>query len=256
MNALVIGSDKEPLLQFVPDHYLFIDDGDLIDQLDIPSRRAVTVFDITEHSFNPLKGMTDARMLEFWGVLKAVFPEGENTLTKANAEFQILTALKDKPRRLATLIKDTKDTQYAYQMIQKLLLFDVLRDVLTAPTGPRTLDFKRTIIARLDRATLGEFVCFVLGNFLISQFKGTVVVPDFGFYATPAHSALIRQNRLIAGVTSFDEVPDLKSQLLMIEKKIGSRCTPDDAEILALYAGIPKGTNDYNDFIHRAIRPA
>lgn len=253
MNALIVGSDKEPILQYLPERFLLIDDGPLIDALDFPPRRTVTVFDPAIHSFNPLRGMDYLRARDFIHVLNAVFPEGENTLTKRNANFQILEALLSSPRKLETLIKDTKETQYAYQTIQELLLSPVLKDVLTRPTN---ISFKGTMIVRLDRAAHGDFVCMVLANFFISQYAGTVALSDFGFYAHKGHKSLIRQNRLIAGVTSFDEVPELKSQLLMIEKKIGSRCTPDDAEILALYAGIPKGTNDYNDFIHRAIRPA
>lgn len=251
-NVLVIGSDKEPLLQHLPDRFLLIDDGPLIDALDMPERRSVTIFDPAVHSFNPLKGMTYLKAREFISVLDAIFPEGENTLTKKNSSFVLLNALLSKPRKLDTLITPSKDTQDAYQKIQTLLLSPVLENVLTKPTN---LSFKGTIIAQLDRAKLGDFDSFVLANLLISQYQGPVVIPDFGFYACRFHSSLMRQNRLIAGVSSFDEVPGFKSQLLMIEEKIGSHCTPDDAKVLALYAGIPQGTNEYNDFIARCIRP-
>lgn len=130
------------------------------------------------------------------------------------------------------------------------MLSPVLERVLNGPTN---FSLKGTVIARLDRRTLGDFDSFVLANLLISQYDGPVVIPDFGFYACRSHTSLIRQERLIAGINSFDEVPDFKSRLLMIEAKLGSRCTPDDAEVLALYAGIPKGTNQYNDFIARNI---
>lgn len=250
MNTLIIGSDKGPLLQHLPERYLFIDDGKLIDELDLPSRRTVTVFDPAIHSFNPLKDMDYRRAREFVAVLKAVFPEGENTLTKATAEFQILQALSAKPKFLADLIPDTKDTAYAYQKIQTLLLSPVLERVLNRPTN---MSFKGTIIARLDRAVLGDFDCFVLANLLISQFQRAIVVPDFGFYACGFHTSLLRQDRLIAGVNAFDEVPQLRNQLLLIDRKIASHCTPDDAEILATYAGLIPGTNTFNDFVHASI---
>lgn len=253
MNTLTVGSDKTPLLRFVPnDNFLLIDDGTIADE--ISRTRTVRVFDPLKDSFNPLEGIDYLRARQFWDVLKAVFREGENTLTKAAAELQILTALLDSPKSLATLIPATKDTQYAHQLIQKLLLSPVLENVLTRPTN---FSFKGTILARLDRATLGEFDSFVLANLLISQFQGAIVVPDFGFYQCPFHSILLRQGRLIAGINSFDEVPGFKPQLLLIDNKLASHCTPDDAKLLAIYAGLHpdplREDNKYNRFIDRAI---
>lgn len=253
MNRLIIGADKSPILGQLPERFLFIDDGGLIDRLTLPKRRAVTVFDHTRHTFNPLRRMTYRTAREFLAVLDAVFPEGESTLTKRYSNFTLLNALVSKPRSLATLVPNTKETFDPYQKIQTLLLSPVLERVLKGPTN---LSFKGTIIARLDRAALGDFDCFVLANMLISQFDGPVVIPDFGFYATRFHTSLLRQDRLIAGITSFDEVPSFRNQLLLIEDKVGSRCTPDDAELLALYAGIRKGTNAYNEFVERCISPS
>jgi hypothetical protein len=250
MNTLIVGSDKEPLLHHLPDKFLFIDDGPLIDTLDMPTRRAVTVFDPTKHSFNPLKDMSYLKARDFLDVLNAAFPEGDSTLTKRNSNFILLQALLSKPRSLATLLKPTKDNTDAYQKLQTLLLSPVLESVLTKPTN---MSFKGSIIARLDRAVLGDFVCFVLANLLISHYSGTVVIPDFGFYACPSHVSLIRQNRLVAGINSFDEVPKLRNELVLIEKKVASRSTPEDAALLALYAGIPAHTIGYNDFIQSCI---
>lgn len=253
MNALIVGSNKRKILHDLPDRFLFIDDGSLASDLQIPKRRAVTFFDVATHSFNPLKDMDYRRAREFLGVLDAVFPEGQGTLTARRSRFQILEALLSKPHSLARLISDTKDTEDAYQKIQMLLMSPVLKNVLTTPTGPSTLNFNRTIVAKLDRAALGDFDCFVLGNLLISQYPGAVVIPDFGFYASPFHVGLIRQNRLIAGINSFDEVPDLKTNLLLIDDKTGSRCTFDDAHTLALYRGLQPGNGHYSTFIHSCI---
>lgn len=244
MNALLIGSNKQPLLQFIPrDNFLYIDDA----PSDFPRAKQ---FDVSVHSFNPLKDIDYKKAREFLHVLEAIFPEGKDTLTNRNSRFQLLTALLSNPKGLDRLIKDTKGTADAYQKIQTLLLSPVLERVLN---GVPNFSVKGTIVARLDRAELGDFDCYVLGNLLISQFQRAIVVPDFGFYAHKGHAALIRQNRLIAGVSSFDEVPHLKNQLLQIPHKIGSGATPDDAKLLALYAGILPGTNAYNDFIAGAI---
>lgn len=269
MNFLNLGLDKWPLLQHLSDTpFLLVDDGPLIDaylaSIPIPETREelslmprIVEFDALHHSCDLLKDITYLTALDFSSLLDGAFSEW-GPHTRNIALMQILEALLSKPpKRLTNLIKDTKDTHYAFMMVQRLLLSPVLSNVLTRTTN---VSFKGTILARLDRATLGDFDAFVLGNLLISQYAGTVVIPDFGFYAHKGHKSLIRQNRLIAGVNSFDEVPDFESQLLMIEKKVPSQCTPDDAKTLALYEGLYpdplREDSDYNKFIYRAIRPA
>ena len=56
------------------------------------------------------------------------------------------------------------------------------------------------IVARVNRAELGDFDALVLGLLLMASYKGQVIVLDFGFYGRDAHISLIRENRLIAGV--------------------------------------------------------
>jgi hypothetical protein len=117
------------------------------------------------------------------------------------------------------------------------------------------------VLARLDRAVLGDFDAFVLANLLISQFKGQVVIPDLGFYGREHHTALIRQGRLIAGVNTLSELPvELRRTLLVgtdKENRIGSQAVYEDAEILAKYAGLKpdpqKRVNPYTEFIDEAI---
>jgi hypothetical protein len=250
MNTVVIGLTKAPILEHLPEEFLIVDDGTTIDRIKRRARR----FDVEKHAFNPLKDMTYQRARAFLDVLNAVFPEGENTLTKRNSNFVLLKALLAEPRMLSELVPkpNPKDTGAldAYQKVQTLLLSPVLERVLE--TG-LSFPFTGTILAKLDRATLGDFDCFVLGNLLISLYPGPVVIPDFGFYAHKGHMALIRQNRLIAGVSSFDEVPRFKTELLLVENKIASKCTPADAEILANYAGLRPGSNAFNDFVDGAI---
>lgn len=252
MNVLIVGTNKQPILDNLPDNFLLIDDGALIDALEIPPRRAVTIFDPTVHSFDPLKGMTYARARDFLAVIDAVFPEGDSTLTRKNANFVMLEALLNKPKKLETLIPVKSDSAYvdARQKIQTILFSPLLKNVLTRPTN---ISFKGIILAKLDRAIYGEFDCFVLANFLISLYPGTVVIPDFGFYACAPHRNLLRQNRLIVGINSFDEVPDFKQILLLERNKIASRCNVEDAKLFALYEGLMPGTIIYNDYIQNCI---
>lgn len=254
MNVLIVGSDKTPILKHLRHPFLFIDDGDLCAGIKHPPRRKVLEFDVSIHSFNPLKDIDYKRARDFAKVLDAAFPEGANTLTTRNARFTLLKSLLDNPSDLETLVPmpDKKDTGAtdAYQKIQTLLLSPVLKDVLTRPTN---MSFKGTIVAKLNRAELGDFDCFILAQLLISLYPGLVVIPDYGFYACGFHGSLFREKRMVVGINSFAEAPEIKQRLLLSEQRIASRCTADDAKILAPYAGLTPGTNEYNDFIETCI---
>lgn len=251
---LIVGKNKSPLLKCLPETFLIIDDGLIIDKLTLPKRRKITHFDYKTHSFNPLKDIDYRKARDFIAILDAVFPEGANTLTKKNASFSLLTALLDKPTRLDNLLSPSKTDagqQDAYQKIQTLLLSPVLKRVLSGPTN---FPVKGILLARLNRAELGDFDCFVLGNLLISQYQGHIVIPDFGFYAAPHHMSLIRQNRLVAGVNFLDELADqLRYGALLMDRKVPSHATFDDAETLAVYSGLSRGTNKFSDFVARAM---
>lgn len=255
MNALVIGTHKAAILQHATERFLFIDDGPLIDALKLPERLKVVRFDVGKHRLNPLQGMDYKRAREFIAVLGAVFPEGESTLTKKNADFVLLEALLDKPTYLDKLLRpDKKDAarQDAYQKIETLLMSPVLRKVLCQPTN---FSMKGVVLARLDRAVLGDFDCFLLANLLISQFEGTVIIPDGGFYLRPHHVSLIRQNRLVVGINTLSEVSEeLRQTLLTIPKKIPSQTTYKDAAELASYLEKnPPHTDGYDTFIKGAM---
>jgi len=254
MNTLIVGTRKDAILHYLPPGpFLMIDDGPLLDTVE---RRART-FDVERHSINPLKDMDYRRARDFIGVLDAVFPEGENTLTRKTSNFVLLNELlTGTAKRLDKLIPtepDKKDTGRldAYQKLQTLLLSPVLERVLNRPSN---FSMTGTILARVDRAVLGDFDAFVIGNILMSQYQGPIVVPDFGFYATKSHASLLRQDRLVAGVDILDDVPKLKRQLLLIDRKIPSHATADDAEVLALYDGKIRGTNAFTEFVQDGIR--
>ena len=105
-----------------------------------------------------------------------------------------------------------------------------------------------------DRAELRDFDALLLGLFLTAHYKGQVVVPDFGFYGREMHTSLIRQERLIAGIDTLQELsPKLRQAVLLIEDKVGSGTTFDDGETLAQYAGLVRGRNNYNDFVEASM---
>lgn len=109
-------------------------------------------------------------------------------------------------------------------------------------------------MARLNRAELGDFDALVLGLFLMAHFKGQLVAPDFGFYGREGHVSLIREGRLIAGVNTLQEPPArLRQSVLLIEDKVASGTTADDAETLARYARLLPGTNGFNSFVQDAM---
>jgi hypothetical protein len=113
------------------------------------------------------------------------------------------------------------------------------------------------IQARINRAELGEFDALVLGLFLIGHYKGQVVVPDFGFYGRDAHASLIREDRLIVGVNFLSELPPkLRNAVLLIKGKQAVGAIAEDAEALATYAGLVRGTNGFNAFVEGAISSA
>ena len=258
---LILGTDKtDTILEHIPESFLLIDDGPVIDALVLPKRRKVTRLDFSIHSFNPLKGMDYLKARQFIAILEAVFPEGADTLTRKNSNFILLKALLEnraRTRYLDTLIAppDKKDTSAvdAYQKIETLLLSPVLKRFLCSPT--KRFSLRGIILARLDRASMSDFDCFVLGNLLISAYPGQVVIPDFGFYAIPSHIQLMRQQRLFAGLHFFDEVaPKIRQNLLLMPTRFARRCTFDDAQTLAGYAGILRGTVAESDFIAAAMR--
>jgi hypothetical protein len=104
-----------------------------------------------------------------------------------------------------------------------------------------------------NRAELGEFDALVIGLLLMAQFKGQIVVPDFGFYGRDLHSILIREERLIGGVDFLDQLPPKLRQLAVLMDTVPSGTTFEDGETLALHARLLRGTNEYNDFVHAAM---
>jgi len=252
MNALIVGTRKETVLAFLPDTFLLIDDGDLIDAVPPRPRRAVSVFDPAIHSFNPLRGMDHRRARDFAAAVYSTFPQGEGTLTVRNGRRELAKLVLAAPR-LDKVTGDRKDPAVAEALaaIDDILFSPIVRQVLC---NPPNFPVKGIILARLNRAELGDHDCYILGNLLMSLYKGPIVVPDFGFYSASWHSSLLRQNRLVVGINAFEEAEQLRNQLLLIDHKVGSHCTAEDAKTLALYAGYMPDTDGSSMFIRNCMK--
>jgi hypothetical protein len=68
------------------------------------------------------------------------------------------------------------------------------------------------------------------------------------------HASFIRERRLIAGVNFLGELgPRLRNSVLVIEDKVASGATVEDAETIARYERLRPGTNAFNDFVDAAM---
>ena len=177
-----------------------------------------------------------------------------------DSDFILLTELLEKSRKLDKLIeepRDKKDTarQDAYQKIQTLLLSPILRSVLCKATN---FSLDGIVLARFDRAILGDDVAFALANFLIMQYRQQVVISDGGFYLRDHHISLIRQDRLVVRVKRLSELSEaLRDEVLSVPEKVASRALYRDAMALAEQAGLrpdpQREDNPYNRFIDEAM---
>jgi hypothetical protein len=249
MLKLYVGLSKEVALP--KGGFLFIDD----EVPDIPRAR---VFDPLQHSFNPSKGISYKKAREIADTLYTIAPQGENTLTVRNGKRALLKAMLDgdrldKVEPSARTKAEEATAEEVRGMIADLLASPVLEAVLCQPTN-FSFNTNSMILARLNRAELGDFDCLVLGLLLISHFQGQIIVPDLGFYGRDAHVSLIREGRLIAGVNFLGELPTkLRNSALLIKDKVASGARPEDAEVLASYERLVPATNAYNEFVQQAV---
>jgi hypothetical protein len=255
MNYLHVGNNDPTqwLIDRAKPPFLLIADPSTADAFKEHFRR-VRVFDPHKHSFNILSDIDYLKACDFVETLRYIFPAGETTLTREEADHLILEALLDGPRRLANLIPDSDDPaqRKARRLIERLRLSPVLGRALSG----KQFDFSGSVVVKLDRATLGNFDALALALFLIGQYKGQVLIKDFVFYGRPLHSLLIQQGRLTCSVRRLDALDDaLQQELLLIENKDASGTTYDDAVVLADYMCRFRPTEDgYNTFIEQAMK--
>jgi hypothetical protein len=251
VNKLYVGFSKDIALP--KGGYLFIDD----EVRDVSRSR---VFDPMKHCFNPLKGIDYKKARELADVLYTVYPQGENTLTVRNGKRALLRMLLEGHERLDKLPPAEKGDAGALEAMETVgdvLVSPVLRRVLCNPTN-FSFNPNSRIFARINRAELGEFDSLVLGLLLMAQFKGQVVVPDGGFYLRDAHASLLRQDRLIVGVNSLNEMPvKLRQMALLIRERVPTGALYEDAVTLAYHAGLrpdpTRENNPFNNFVRAAM---
>jgi len=76
------------------------------------------------------------------------------------------------------------------------------------------------------------------------------VIPSFGFDGRDAHVNPIEEDRLIAGVHTLAELsPLMRQNVLLVPEKVASGAIVDDAEELAKYERLARGTNGFMDFV-------
>ena len=246
MNKLYVGFSKQ--VELPKGGYLLICD-------EAPVVKRARIFDPAKHSFNPLKGIEYRRARQIADLLYTVSPQGENTLTVRNGKRALLQMLLEDRGSFDKLraVKGLAGSDEAMEAINDMLSSPVLRRVLCNPTNFSFNENSR-ILVPLNRKTLGDFDALVLGLFLMAHHKGQLIVPDFGFYGRDAHASLIREGRLIAGVNTLQELtPKLRQAVLLIEDKVASGTTGEDAETLASYARLTPRTVAHNDFVSSAI---
>lgn len=245
MNHLLVGTaDKtEQLLQLTSPGFLLIDDGPIADAFLAQFPRA-KLFDPSQHSFNPLRGIDADRARDFADILYLADPGGENTLTARNGKGALAQLFLDNTR-LDRITGDRKDPAIAEALgvLDRALFSPLVTGVLCNPTN---FSFKGSVVARIDRAALYHKDAMLLALLLIGQHKGQIVLP--GTYLRPLHMSLIRQSRLTVGVRQLSELPENLSPA-DFDVRAGRRTRPEDAVVLASYEGLSPGTTKHTDFV-------
>ncbi len=146
-------------------HGLLIDD----EARQIPRAK---IFDPLKHSYNPLAHLGYKEAREIAEVLYTVFsPQGENTLTVRNGKRALLRALLG-----ANRLDKVRGDEEVTAMIDDILMSPVLKRVFCGKPN-FTFSPRSMIVARINRAELGDFDALVLGLLLMASYKGQIIVP-------------------------------------------------------------------------------
>lgn len=284
MNRLLIGAaDKtDLLLQLFAENFsgLFIDPTGLV----APALADCIPPDLTEHTcyletnfgFNVLDVPDELKVTvvrSLVAVFDALYPSGENTLTRSNASFLLANAvrvlldnnatlldlnrlLSDKAYRSQCVrnctdafVRDNwatiEETDYrsAYAFLQAKIgdwfIDPTLRSIL-GHHSTFSLEKDKIVIVNLDRAKIGDITARLLGSLLIARSVGEVYIHDFGFFATEHFASMLPQERFTLSLNFLDELPPkLRQAVLGIEDKFVYRTNPKDAETLAFYVDAP-----------------
>jgi hypothetical protein len=93
------------------------------------------------------------------------------------------------------------------EMVDELLFTDVARSCLCSDRDFAFSGKNRKVFARLNRVELGDDDALAIGLFLLTRYKGQVIIEDGGFYLRDMHVSLIREGRLITRVNHLEELP-------------------------------------------------
>jgi hypothetical protein len=125
---------------------------------------------------------------------------------------------------------------------------------LRAPSRSQSRDASARRIAAAQYSRERMPVKKVARLLKMAHFKGQIVAPDFGFYGREVHMSLLRENRLIAGVNTLEELPPkLQQNIVLIHDRVPTGTTVEDAETLTRYARLVPQTNAFNDFVQDAV---
>jgi len=116
---------------------------------------------------NPLRGVTPKLARDIATILYTADPGGENTLTVRRGKSALARLLSEDPR-LDKVTGDRKDPAEAEALatLDTILFTPTMRDVLCKPSN---FSFKGSVIARINRAELGEQDALILALLLIGQ---------------------------------------------------------------------------------------
>lgn len=263
VNRIYIGVNKQ--IEYPKGNCLVISD-DLID-----TKRRPQIFDPLKDGINPLKDLNYRKICDWVDIFDALFSRGESTLTKDTGLDFIAEALvnamvseiRGEPIALRDLIppadkKDPTGHIWAYGKMQRILRSPVLTAMLSGERKDFAFHPRSMIVARVNRAELGEFDAQVIAFFLMAQFKGQICLPDGGSYLRDLHISLLRENRLIFGVNHLGELPEkFRQQALLLSERVPAGALYDDAVTLAKLAGKRpdplREDNPYNKFIDDAM---
>jgi hypothetical protein len=129
----------------------------------------------------------------FAEIIYTASPQGQDTLTVRNgkralaryfSKFHNLDKLRDWLQHKAEEEELSPTQAEALGTIDDLLFSPVLTSVLCGGGEPFRFGRKQSVVARIDRAELGDFDAFILALLLIGQHKGQVILPDGGFLYT------------------------------------------------------------------------
>ncbi|HLH93557.1 MAG TPA: hypothetical protein VKW08_00420 [Xanthobacteraceae bacterium] len=263
---LYLGLLSEEKIELPKGGCLFI--GDQLPE--VPEWRHPRIFDINKNHINPLRGMNDRKAMRIARALYQVEADaGKETLTVRNGRRALAKYLKKDFKTFAKLeshlwAKATdEDKKFSptdaevLGMVSDVLYWDSLKRIFSDKPD-FTFNKNSTNLVRLDRSEMDDNEALTLAFLIMLQFKGTVVIPDFGFYGREFLIPLIKENRLVAGVKTLEELsPRLRQAVLLIKEKVPCQTTYEDAVTLARYARLkPDPTrqdNPYTAFIEAAM---